>query len=469
MSKVGYEATLDELVRGQLAGKVILSGDPGYDEARQVWNGMIDRHPLAVIRAAAVGDIAPTVKSAREHGLALAVRGGGHSVAGYGTVDRGLVLDLGALKAVEVDPVLRTVRAEPGATLADVDRATEPHGLAVPVGVVSSTGVAGLTVGGGIGWLTRAHGLTIDNLIAAEVVTASGETVQASGTENPELFWGIRGGGGNFGVVSSFTFRAHPLGPKVFAGNLIYRQEHWRAALRAYEAWTRDLPDPLGSIISFLVPPAGWDMGADPLMILGFVWTSPQQAEGEQVVAALRRAAPPDAEIAEPTAWTSWQSAVDELFLKGVRAYWKNAPFDRLDDAVINTLIRRAAHQTWRGTGFDIHHMGGAAGRVPPHATPFPNREARFWLNIYGFWSDPADDRARTAFIRALASDMEPFATGGRYINFLPEDDSEGPDHQEDAYGRASTQRLAALKRRYDPGNIFRLNHNIPPDWDHRS
>ena len=218
MSRVGYEATLDELVRGQLAGNVILGGDPGYDEARRVWNGMIDRHPLAVIRAAAVSDIAPAVRSARQHGLPLAVRGGGHSVAGNGTADRGLVLDLGALRAVEVDPVLRTVRAEPGATLADVDRATQPHGLAVPVGVVSATGVAGLTVGGGIGWLTRAHELTIDNLIAADVVTASGEIMRATGTENPDLFWGIRGGGGDFGVVSSFTVRAHPLGPTVYAG-----------------------------------------------------------------------------------------------------------------------------------------------------------------------------------------------------------------------------------------------------------
>ena len=199
-------------------------------------------------------------------------------------------------------------------------------------------------------------------------------------------------------------------------------------------------------------------------MLLGFVWASPHVAEGQRVVAALRRAAPPDAEIIEPTAWASWQSAVDELFPKGVRAYWKNAPFDRLDAAVINTLTRRAGEQTWRGTGFDIHHMGGAFSQVPAHAAPFPNRAARFWLNIYGFWPDPADDRARTAFIRALASDMEPFATGGRYLNFLPEDNSGSQDHQEDVYDKASTQRLVALKRRYDPANIFRLNHNISPD-----
>ena len=273
------EARIRDFARHQIAGVAVLDGEPGYEEARRVWNGMIDRRPRAVVRAGSLSDIAPTVVMAREHDLPLAVRGGGHSVAGHGTVDGGLVLDLGALRVVEVDPGRRIVRAEPGATLADLDRATQAHGLAVPLGVVSGTGVAGLTVGGGIGWLTRPHGLTIDNLIAADVVTASGETVRASQTQNTELFWGIRGGGGNFGVVSSFTYRAHPLGPVVFAGTLAYRQENWQAALRAYAAWTRDLPDALGSIISFLVPPADWGMGDQTLMLVGFAWASPDHEE----------------------------------------------------------------------------------------------------------------------------------------------------------------------------------------------
>jgi FAD/FMN-containing dehydrogenase len=462
MSSVGYETGLEQLLRGRFGEKVILPDDPEYGQARRVWNGMIDRHPLAVLRASGVADIAAAVRLAREHNLPLAVRGGGHSVAGNGTVDRGLVLDLGGLRAIEVDPRSRTVQAEPGVMLGDLDRATEPHGLAVPVGVVSATGVAGLTVGGGIGWLTRAHGLTIDNLIAADVVVASGETIRASSTENTELFWGIRGGGGNFGVVSSFLLRAHPLGPKVLAGNLVYRQQRWPAALRAYEVWTRDLPDALSSIISFLVPPPGWEMGDDPLMVVGFAWASADDSEGRRVLAQLQSAAAPDMEVIEPTAWVSWQSAVDPLFPKGVRAYWKNTPFNHLDDAVIDTLIRQAGEQTWHGTGFDIHHMGGAAGRVPRHATPFPNRSARFWLNIYGFWPDPAHDRERIAFIRGLASDMEPFAAPGRYVNFLPEDDSGDPGNG-DAYGTEITGRLMALKRRYDPDNLFRLNHNVAP------
>ena len=354
------------------------------------------------------------------------------------------------------------VRAEPGATLADVDRATQAHGLAVPLGVVSGTGVAGLTLGGGVGWLTRRHGLTIDNLIAAEVVTASGETVRASAAENAELFWGIRGGGGNFGVVSCFTYRAHPLGPGVFAGTLAYQQPNWPRALRAYQQWTRDLPDDLTSIVSFLVPPASWDLGEKTLMLAGFAWASPDHGQGRQVVAALEHDAPPDARIIEPTGWAAWQSSVDELFPRGVRAYWKNTSLDRLDGPVIEVLTRRAGEQAWRGTGFDIHHLGGAFGRIPQDDTPFPGRAARYWLNIYGFWTDPADDAARTAFIRGLAADMAPHGTGSQYVNFMAAEDP-GSAAGAPGYGAQAGRRLAAIKRRYDPDNLFRLNHNITP------
>src|SRR6185437_6544318 len=322
----------------------------------------------------------------------------------------------------------------------------QAHRLAVPLGVVSGTGVAGLTVGGGVGWLTRRHGLTIDNLIAADVVTASGETVRTSDSENAELFWGIRGGGGNFGVVSTFTYRAHPLGPGVFAGNLVYRQGNWPRALLAYEEGTRDLPDDLTSIVSFLVPPADWGRGDQTLMLVGFVWASPDDGEGQQVVARLERAAPPDARIIEPVQWTTWQSAVDELFPRGVRAYWKNTSFDRLDGPVMDVLLRRAREQVWRGTGF-----------------AFPHRAARFWLNIYGFWPDPADDAARTAFIRGFAADMAPLATGGLYVNFIAPEDPGPAAARPPVYGARAGERLAALKRRYDPDNVFRLNHNISP------
>jgi len=457
------DQALDAL-RRDLAGTVVRPGDAAYDDARHVWNGMVDRNPAAIVRAASIADIAPTIRVVQDLGLLLAVRGGGHNVAGNGTVDDGIVLDLGALAAVEVDPAMREVRVGPGATLADVDRATEPHGLAVPIGV-SGTGVAGLTLGGGVGWLTRAHGLSVDNLLSAEVVTAGGELLHASPAENAELFWGLRGGGGNFGVISGFTFRAHPLGPDILSGNFVYGAPQWTEALRAYAAWTADLPDAMTSIISFVVPPEDWDLGDELLMLVGFVWASPDRAEGERWIDRLRAASRPNAEVLHPTTWTGWQSAADGLFPKGSRAYWKNTSFDRLDDLTIGTLVDHARELTWRGTAFDIHHMAGAFGRVPEDDTPFPNRAAQYWLNIYGFWADAADDARRTAWVRQFAADMEPHASGGLYLNFLgrEHDPVEAASSALAVYGRAKLDRLVALKRQYDPGNLFRLNHNIPP------
>jgi FAD/FMN-containing dehydrogenase len=454
-----------ETLQRAIEGTVITADHADYDDARRVWNGMIDRRPLAIVRAASTADIMPTIRAAHDLDLRLAVRGGGHNVAGNGTVDDGLVLDLGALNRVEVDPATREVHVGPGATLADVDRATEPYGLAVPIGVVSGTGMAGLTLGGGVGWLTRAHGLTVDNLLGAEVITAAGERVQASPSENPELFWGLRGGGGNFGVVSRFRFRAHPHGPDILAGNFVYAAPQWPAALHAYAAWTADLPDAMTSIISFLVPPADWNLGDDLLMLVGFVWSSADRTDGKRWIDRLRAAARPSAEVLEPTTWTAWQSAADQLFPKGSRAYWKNTSFDTLDDSTIETLVHHAHELTWRGTAFDVHHMGGAFGRVPDDDSPFPSRSARYWLNIYGFWEDSADDERRTAWVRQVAAHMEPHSSGGLYLNFLGhEGDGTGARASALAvYGQRKLDRLVALKRQYDPDNLFRLNHNIPP------
>jgi FAD/FMN-containing dehydrogenase len=455
---------LDEL-RARVSGAVVAPEDAGFDEARAVWNAMIDRRPAAIVRAAGVRDIAPTIAFAREHGLDLAVRGGGHNVAGSGTVAGGIVLDLGDLTAVSVDPSARTVRVQGGATLAHIDAATEPHGLVVPIGVVSSTGVAGLTLGGGVGWLTRAYGLTADNLVEAEVVSPTGERVIASQSENPELFWALRGGGGNFGVVSAFTFRAHPLGPQVFAGTFIYGQDRWRQAWAALAEWTRGLPDAMTAITTTVTPPPMMEMGDEPLLLIGFAWSSPDQAAGEAHAHRLRELAAPDLEEVGEVRWAQWQSAFDPLFPKGVRAYWRNTSFDRLDDDVIEVLIRRGSEQSWLGTAFDVHHMGGAFGRVSEDATPFPNRRAKFWLNIYGFWADEADDDARVAFVRGMSADMEPFATGGQYLNFQGQ---EPAGHRvldpRKVFGATKYERLVAAKQRYDPENSFRINHNIPPD-----
>ena len=454
---------LDDL-RSRVSGPVLAPEDAGFDEARAVWNAMIDRRPAVIVRAADVGDIVPTIAFSRERALDLAVRGGGHNVAGAGTVDGGVVLDLGDLTAVSVDPSARTVRVQGGATLAHVDAATEPHGLVVPVGVVSGTGVAGLTLGGGVGWLTRAYGLSVDNLVAVEVVTADGATVTANQTENPELFWALRGGGGNFGVVTAFTFRAHPLGPQVFAGNLIYGQDRWRQAWAALEEWTRDLPDAMTTITTTLTPPPILQAGDEPLLIIGFAWSSPDHAAGEALANRLRALAPPDLEEVGEVGWVQWQSAFDPVFPKGVRAYWRNTSFDRLDEDVIDVLVRRGSEQTWLGTAFDVHHMGGAYGQVPEDATPFPNRRARYWLNTYGFWTDAADDDARVAFVRGMSADMEPFATGGQYVNFQGQEQA---GHRvldpREIFGATKYERLVAAKRRYDPDNIFHINHNIPP------
>ncbi|WP_374969564.1 FAD-binding oxidoreductase [Terrabacter sp. BE26] len=451
-----------EDLRGRVAGVVTGQDEPGYDAARAVWNGMIDRRPWAVVRAAGVGDVTETIRFAREAGLDLAVRGGGHNVAGHGTVDDGVVLDLGELHDVAVNPSARTVRVEAGATLADVDAATEPHGLVVPIGVVSGTGIAGLTLGGGLGWLTRPYGLSADNLVMVELGTADGDTLTASETEHPDLCWALHGGGGNFGVATSFTFRAHAHGPRLFTGSLLYRPDRWRAAWAALQEWTRDLPDPMTTITTTLTPPPVAELGDQPLLVVGFAWASPDRATGEALVSRLRRLAPPDEEQVGETRWTEWQSAFDPLLPKGVRAYWRNTSFDRLDDEVIDILCRRGTEQVWPGTAFDVHHLGGAFARVPESATPFPNRAARFWLNIYGFWDEPSDDTARIAFVRGFSDDMAPFATGGQYINFQGQEPSghRGFDPQA-VFGPTKYRRLLDVKRRYDPDNLFHVNHNI--------
>ena len=450
-------------LRAAVQGGVLASADADYDEARRVWNGMIDKHPRLIVQASGVDDVAPAIAFARETGLPLAIRGGGHNVAGNGTVDDGILLDLGRLNVVEVDPEARLVRVGAGATLGDIDRATEPHALAVPVGVVSGTGIAGLTLGGGVGWLTRRHGLTIDNLVSAEMVLATGELVRASDEEHPDLFWGLRGGGGNFGVVTSFTFRAHPLDPDVFAGTLIYERPRWSEALRSYVEWAADVPDEITTLITFMVPPTDWELGDRALMFLGFAWAGADRAEGEAVIARLRAASSPDVAVLDPTRWLAFQSAFDAAMPKGVRAYWRNASFDRFDGPMVDTLVEQCGAQDWIGTAADLHHMGGAFGRVAEDATAFPNRAARFWLNIYGFWSDPAHDAARIAWVKEFSDAMRPHAMAGQYVNFLGHDDADAHRKALAAYGPAKLERLMELKRRYDPANLFRINHNIPP------
>lgn len=444
------------------SGPIIGRDDPGYEDARRVWNGMVDRHPELIVQAASPDDVAIAVRFARDNDLVLAVRGGGHNIAGHGTVDDGLVLDLGRLREIRVDERSRTVTVGAGATLGDIDRATATHGMAVPIGVISGTGIGGLTLGGGVGWLTRAYGLTIDNLRSAHVVTANGKHVFASQAENPDLFWGLRGGGGNFGVVTSFDFQGHPMPAEVLAGNLIYEPQHWRSALTAYAEWTSDLPDEITSILTFLTPPADWDLGDEPRLIIGFAWATGDTRQARDVIGRLRAAAPPDAELTEPVAWPAWQSSVDASFPRGSRGYWKNVSFDTLDEDVVDVLVTRAREQTWVGTAFDIHHLGGTFGRMPEDSTAFPTRSAQFWLNIYGFWTDAHLDPPYRDFVRAVAADMEPFAAGGQYVNFQAEErDADPAQLARDTYGPGKLRRLSEIKAKWDPTNLFRLNRNV--------
>jgi FAD/FMN-containing dehydrogenase len=450
-------------LRPAVQGRIIVPDYAEYDEARRVWNGMIDKRPRVIVQAACTDDVAPTIALARSTGLPVAIRGGGHNVAGNGSVDDGIVLDLGQLDAVEVDPGTRLVRVGAGAKLADIDRATEPHALAVPIGVVSGTGVAGLTLGGGVGWLTRPYGLTIDNLVSADVVLATGEHVRASATEHPDLFWGLRGGGGNFGVVTSFTFRAHPLDPDVFAGTLIYELPRWTEALDAYVEWTRDLADEMTTLITYMVPPPDWELGDRVLMLLGFAWAGADRAEGRAVIDRLQGASPPDIAVLDPTRWITFQSGFDSAMPTGSRAWWRNASFDRLDGAMIETLVEHCGAQTRVGTAADLHHMGGAYGRIGEDETPFPTRSSQYWLNVYGFWPDADDDQAGIAWVKGFSGAMDSYAMAGRYVNFLGHDEGDANAKALAAYGPDKLARLVALKRRYDPDNLFRINHNIVP------
>ena len=450
-------------LRDHLAGEVILPEDAGYEEARAIWNAMHDRRPAVIVRPRSTADAVTALAHARARGLEVAVRGGGHSVAGYGTVEGGLLIDHALRRGVAVDAERRTVRAEPGATLADVDAATQEHGLAVPIGVISATGVAGLTLGGGVGWLTRPYGLTADNLLAAELVTADGTVVRTSPSDEPELFWGLRGGGGNFGVVTAFEFQAYPLGPAIHGGNLIYHRPTWTDALRAFRDWTTNLPDSLTAIATFMVPPPSWEIGDETVLLIGFAWAGTDGDEMLRQVAPLRSAVAADVEVMEPTTWVAWQSAADELFPKGVRAYWKNAALDALADGAIDAITAAADAMAPRKVGIDIHHMGGAFGRVPEDATPFPNRAATYWINCYGVWDSAAGDEAGRDWARAAHAALRPYASVGEYVNFLGSvpGESDVATAALTSYGEAKLARLRALKRRWDPDNVFRLNHNI--------
>ena len=449
-----------ETLAGSLRGRAIRPQDPDYDEARSVWNAMIDRRPALIVRAAGVADVMAAVTFARERDLPLAVRGGGHNIAGTGVCEGGVTLDLGAMRSVQVDPVRRLARVEGGATLADLDHEAQAFGLVTPGGVVSSTGVGGLTLGGGFGWLSRKHGLTADNLVAVELVTAEGRLVTASATENPELFWGLRGGSGNFGVATGFQFRLHPLGPEVLFGPTVYRLEEAAAVLRHYRDFAAAAPREVCVWADLMTAPPLPFLpealhGTKVLTLMQCYAGDPR--EGEAALAPLRGFGSPIGDAVGPLPFTAAQKILDETYAKGARNYWKASNHAGLSDGLIERLVALAAELPTPQSDILICQLGGAIGEVAPEASAYPHRAAAFALAPGVRWTDPAEDEACIGWIRAA---FEPLQAGadGAYVNFIAE--TEG--REQDAYG-ANYARLAALKARWDPENAFRLNQNVRP------
>jgi FAD/FMN-containing dehydrogenase len=441
-------------LRKQLAGDLLCPGAIGYEAARRLWNGMIDRRPAAIARCTSAEDVRAAVRFGAETGIPLAVRGGGHSISGASSCDAGLVVDLSAMTRVDVAPEARTARADPGVLLGTFDLATQAHGLATTMGVNSDTGIAGLTLGGGLGRLGRSVGLTCDNLLSAEVVLADGRLVRASEGEHPDLFWALRGGGGNFGVVTSFLYRLHPLGPVVLGGMLLWEYARARDALRQYAEFCAGAPDDVDALGVLLTGPDGQKLFAVSCFCAGTV------ARGEAALRPLREGTVrPAQDQVEPIAYTALQGSADGLFPRTRRYYWKSHFLPGLTHTAIDTLLDQFNQVPSPMSVVGLQQAGGAIARVPIEATAYANRDAAFDCIPIAIWEDPAQDAANIAWARSVWEAMRPFSTGGVYVNNLGD---EGEERIRAAYGR-NLDRLAAVKATYDPGNLFRLNQNIRP------
>jgi len=454
-----------EELAGSFAGSLIQPGDQDFDEARSVWNGMFDRHPALIARCTSAGDVVAAVNFARDNGLEVAVRGGSHSTVGYGTCDGGIVIDLSTMKSIEVDPQTQTARADAGLTWGEFDAATQEHGLAVTGGRFSTTGIAGLTLGSGSGWLERKCGLTPDNLLSAELVLANGERITASADENAELFWGLRGGSGNFGIVTSFTYRLHEVGPIVYGGQLVCMPDRAAEILAFMRDYMADAPDDLGAAVAFIsappepfVPP---EMHFKPIVGIVICWTGDHE-EGERVVAPIREAAQPVMDMVQPMPYTALQSMLDASGPKGIRAYMKAEFMEELSDEAIEKLARHGANRPGPLVQLLMEPMGGAIARVPDDETALGRRDVPWCYHALSMWMEPDAETAdaHVAWARTLAEDVKPHTTDGVYLNFISD---VGDERVRSAYGPEKYDRLVALKDRYDPDNLFRLNQNIKP------
>jgi FAD/FMN-containing dehydrogenase len=447
-------------------GDLITPDRNGYDDARAVWNGTVDRRPRLIARCSDTADLAAAVRFARDRDLEVAVRGGGHNVAGTALCDDGIVIDLSAMRAVTVDPVERTALVEGGALWGDVDHETQAHGLATTGGIVSHTGVGGLSLGGGIGWLMRKHGLTVDNLVEAELVTAEGDVIRASANDHPDLFWALRGGGGNFGIVSSFRFTLHPVGATVMAGPVFWEAENTTDVLRFYREFVTDAPDELGNVIRLgTIPP--WpavreELHFRPAIAVASCYTGPVE-DGERAVRVLREFGTPLVDLVEPTLYVDHQSSIDDTVLHGWHYYWKATNLTYLSNEVIDIIAEHAYDATSPRSYAAIFHMGGAVARTPRDATAYPSRDVEHNMSIDAVWLPEQDDTVRaseTAWARAFLDALQPHRAGV-YVNFLNSDDD--TSRVREAYGDDTYWRLAEVKAKYDPENVFHINKNIQP------
>jgi len=448
-------------LRDQVRGAAVLPGDENYDEARKVYNAMIDRRPEVVVRAANVGDVVATVRYAADNNLDLAIRGGGHSVPGFGTCDNGVVIDLSGMRAVQVDPAKKTARAEGGATWGDFNNATYPFGLATTGGIISTTGVSGLTLGGGIGYLARGCGLSLDNLLSAEVVTADGRVLKASNQENQDLFWAIRGGGGNFGVLTSLEFHLHPV-KDVYGGPMFFELKDGPALLSWYNDFIKDADERFGGFPAFqIAPPLPFipeKRHGEPFIAFVACWNGPLE-EGEKALKPIREVAPRVAEHVGAMPYPALNSAFDGLVPPGLQHYWKANFVKELNAESIAAHMEHGPQVPAVNSTMHIYPINGACHRVAPDATAFGHRDANFATVIAGMWPDPTQNKANTKWVRDYSDAIAPYSEKGGYINFMADDDQ---GRVRDNYG-ANYERLLSIKRKYDPSNLFHLNQNIKP------
>ena len=455
-----HQAVVSDLER-HIRGPLFQPGDPEFDDARSVWNAMIDRRPALILRCTGVEDVVAGINAARVHGLPLSIKGGGHNIAGLAVCEGGLMLDMSQLRGVQVDPARRVARAEPGCLLGDVDRETQAHGLAAVLGFVSATGCAGLTLGGGFGYLTRRFGWTSDNLASIELVTADGRVVRASEDQNRELFWGLCGGGGNFGVATSLEYKLHPVGPEIVAGAVAWRGEEAGSVLELYRSIVTEAPRELSCVASLrLAPPAPWiakEVHGKPIVAL-FVCYTGRLEDADRLLAPIKGFGSPVGDILQRRTYVAQQSLLDATQPKGRRYYWKSEYLRSYEPALFTRAIEHASRILSPHSAILIFPIDGALNELPEDHSAVGNRDAVAVLNIAASWEQAADDQPNIEWARNAWRDLRQFSTGGTYINFLTEE--EGDDRTRAAY-RTNYPRLAQLKTTWDPGNLFHTNKNI--------